>query len=196
MLPIFITQNLALADMIRLSRCKKQGLQNRPNRRFVVDGKVVGNWGSEVRLGFDFFSHPVFSSVCTSQSAIFPTLENLYKSNSPKPNLQHSTIILPSPHSLRPEVLPYFGNPQCVPPPLVSIIFPPHISRSSHPILSKLPVFPPPGLEAEANHSQRGLSYHRILRAGHAVPADQPAIAFAYVRDFVLGRRLARPGIG
>ncbi|KAI9874851.1 MAG: hypothetical protein M1830_009184 [Pleopsidium flavum] len=34
---------------------------------------------------------------------------------------------------------------------------------------------------------ERGLSYHHILRAGHAVPHDQPAAAFAFVRDFVLG---------
>ncbi|MCJ1364715.1 hypothetical protein MMC16_003831 [Acarospora aff. strigata] len=34
---------------------------------------------------------------------------------------------------------------------------------------------------------ERGLSYHRILRAGHAVPHDRPAAAFAFVRDFVFG---------
>ncbi|MCJ1403072.1 hypothetical protein MMC11_006295 [Xylographa trunciseda] len=34
---------------------------------------------------------------------------------------------------------------------------------------------------------ERGLSYHRFLRAGHSVPHDQPAAAFAFVRDFVLG---------
>ena len=34
---------------------------------------------------------------------------------------------------------------------------------------------------------QRGLSYHHILSAGHAVPYDQPAAAFAFVRDFVVG---------
>ncbi|KAA6410377.1 MAG: serine carboxypeptidase [Lasallia pustulata] len=34
---------------------------------------------------------------------------------------------------------------------------------------------------------ERGLSYHHILHAGHAVPHDQPASAFAFVRDFVVG---------
>ncbi|KAL8770326.1 MAG: hypothetical protein Q9209_003962 [Squamulea sp. 1 TL-2023] len=33
---------------------------------------------------------------------------------------------------------------------------------------------------------ERGLSYHRILRAGHMAPHDQPEVMFAYVRDFVL----------
>ncbi|MCJ1390106.1 hypothetical protein MMC18_002964 [Xylographa bjoerkii] len=34
---------------------------------------------------------------------------------------------------------------------------------------------------------ERGLSYHHFLRAGHSVPHDQPAAAFAFVRDFVIG---------
>lgn len=34
---------------------------------------------------------------------------------------------------------------------------------------------------------QRGLLYHHILGAGHAVPYDNPTAAFAYVRDFVVG---------
>ncbi len=35
--------------------------------------------------------------------------------------------------------------------------------------------------------NQRGLSYHHILKAGHFVPHDQPAAAFAFLRDFVIG---------
>ncbi|KAI4131863.1 MAG: hypothetical protein LQ347_002799 [Umbilicaria vellea] len=34
---------------------------------------------------------------------------------------------------------------------------------------------------------ERGLSYHHITNAGHAVPHDQPAKAFAFIRDFVVG---------
>lgn len=47
--PIFDT-NLALINEMNFFRHKKQGLQNRPKRKFLVGGKVVGNWGSEVRL--------------------------------------------------------------------------------------------------------------------------------------------------
>ncbi|KAL9122525.1 MAG: hypothetical protein Q9187_000925 [Circinaria calcarea] len=36
--------------------------------------------------------------------------------------------------------------------------------------------------------AERNLTYHRFLSAGHMVPSDQPAAAFAFVRDFVLGR--------
>ncbi|KAL8711618.1 MAG: hypothetical protein Q9220_004028 [cf. Caloplaca sp. 1 TL-2023] len=34
---------------------------------------------------------------------------------------------------------------------------------------------------------ERGLSYHRILRAGHQAGHDRPEVMFSYVRDFVLG---------
>ncbi|KAI4277059.1 MAG: hypothetical protein LQ337_002041 [Flavoplaca oasis] len=33
---------------------------------------------------------------------------------------------------------------------------------------------------------QRNLSYHHILNAGHMAPHDQPAVMFAYIRDYVL----------
>ncbi|KAL8978597.1 MAG: hypothetical protein Q9205_005853 [Flavoplaca limonia] len=33
---------------------------------------------------------------------------------------------------------------------------------------------------------ERNLSYHHILNAGHMAPHDQPAVMFAYIRDFVL----------
>lgn len=37
------------------------------------------------------------------------------------------------------------------------------------------------------SHMKRGLSYHHILKAGHAAPYDQPKAMFAFVRDFVVG---------
>ena len=51
---LFHDNGLAVVDVINFSRHKKQGLEYRPKREFVVDGKVVGNWGSEVRFGFFF----------------------------------------------------------------------------------------------------------------------------------------------
>ncbi|KAL9013125.1 MAG: hypothetical protein Q9173_002168 [Seirophora scorigena] len=35
---------------------------------------------------------------------------------------------------------------------------------------------------------KRGLSFHRILDAGHLVPHDQPRVMYEYVREFVLGK--------
>ncbi|KAL6714868.1 hypothetical protein ACLMJK_007128 [Lecanora helva] len=43
------------------------------------------------------------------------------------------------------------------------------------------------GLNAGNWGFERNLSYHRILHAGHVVPYDNPAAAFAYVKDFVVG---------
>lgn len=48
------------------------------------------------------------------------------------------------------------------------------LSLFSHPTLTE-------------NQQQRGLSYHRILAAGHLVPHDQPRVMYEYVREFVLG---------
>lgn len=92
-----------------------QGLQNPPTNPFLLNGKVVGNWGAEV---FPDLSFP------------FPT-----------------------------------------PLPLLSLLFP--SPAPSPDVLMTWPV-------------QRNLTYHLILRAGHSTPHDRPAVAFAYVRDFVL----------
>ena len=112
-----------LTDAICIHRLDKQGFQSPPNRKFVVDGKVAGNWGTEVSC---VYSPKHILSLLTSISETIPV------------------------------------NPQ----------FQPLLPSFHH---------------HQTNSSQRGLSYHHILHAGHAVPTDQPAVTFAYVRDFVLG---------
>lgn len=43
------------SDSAHFPRCNKQGFQSPPNHKFLVDGKVAGYWGAEVRLYYFFF---------------------------------------------------------------------------------------------------------------------------------------------